>query len=113
MKFLNDYSIYIFTFFLILILYTKYNNFNKENILKYINDNIYDYKFRNDIINLTRPRVGEIVENLTNPWCGLLGYVTRINENNTFNIKLTKSLNPNNRIPKRVITKPNQDVKLC
>lgn len=105
--------IFSFLFFSMIILYIENKNFNKQNILNYINTNIYDYKFRKDIIKLAKPRVGEIVKNISKPWYGMSGYVTRINNDNTCNIKITKSLNPNkNKVPKRVITKLEQEIKL-
>ena len=111
-EYLCIYTIY-FVFFSLIIIYIENKNFNKQNILNYINNNIYDHKFRKDIINLAKPRVGEIVQNISKPWNGLVGYITRINNDNTFNIKITKSLNQfTNRIPKRVITKFEKEVKL-
>ena len=86
---------------------------NKSEILDFVDNNINDYEFRQDIVDLTRPRVGELVENISRPWFGMLGYVTRINEDESYNVKVTKTLNPEfSRVPKRVITKFSEELEL-
>ena len=50
---------------------------------------------------------------MTGPWFGMLGYVTRINEDDSYNVKVTKTLNPDfSRVPKRVITKFGEELEL-
>jgi len=86
---------------------------NKSEILDFVDNNINDYEFRQDVAELAKPRVGEVVENVSSPWYGMLGYVTRINEDYTYNVKVTKTLNPEfNRVPKRVITKFGEELEL-
>ena len=59
---------------------------NKSEILDFVDNNINDYEFRQDVVELAKPRVGEVVENVSSPWYGMLGYVTRINEDYTYNL---------------------------
>ena len=86
---------------------------NKKEILEFVNNNINDYQFRQNVAYLTKPRVGEIVENVSSPWFGMLGYITRVNEDHSYNVKVTKTLNPDvGRVPKRVITKFSEELEL-
>ena len=112
---LNYENVYLYSIIYVLLIFLFFKNkkITKQNIYKYINQNINDLKFRTDILNLSKPRVGEVVKNLTKPWYGLSGYITRINNNNSYNLKITKSLNPNiNKIPKKKIIKFEQEFKL-
>ena len=109
-------GIYVLAFisFLTIVLTSLYDRkLNKREILDFVEDNIDDYEFRQNVSDLTKPRVGEVVENLTVPWYGMLGYVTRINEDESYNVKVTKTLNPDfSRVPKRVITKFGEELEL-
>ena len=110
-----DENVYLYSiiYLLLILLFIKSKKITKQNIFNYINKNINDLKFRTDIINLSKPRVGEVVKNFTKPWYGLSGYITRVNNNNSYNLKITKSLNPNiSRIPKKKIIKFEQECKL-
>ena len=52
------------------------------------------------------PDKGDYVILRNGRWDNLLGKITRYNEDDTYNIKITKTLNPyNNDIPKRRITR--------
>ena len=53
------------------------------------------------------------MENVSSPWFGMLGYVTRINDDDSYNVKVTKTLNPDfSHVPKRVITKFGEELEL-
>lgn len=99
-----------FVSFIVIVLITLFDRkLNKKEILQFIDD----YEFRQDGADLTKPRVGEVVENVSRPWFGMLGYVTRINEDDSYNVKVTKTLNPDiSRVPKRVITKFGEELEL-
>lgn len=109
-------GIYMLAFisFVVIMLTSLFDRkLNKSDILEFVDDNINDYEFRQDVVDLTRPRVGEVVENISSPWFGMLGYVTRINEDESYNVKVTKTLNPDfSRVPKRVITKFSEELEL-
>jgi Ribonuclease G/E len=78
----------------------------KQDVYEFIDDNIDDPQFRYTVSRLTKPRVGEVVETTSSPWYGMLGYITKVNDNDTYNVKITKSMNLHaNRIPKHVIQK--------
>lgn len=109
-------GIYVLAFisFVVMMLTSLFDRkLNKKEILEFVDDNIEDYQFRQDVADLTRPRVGEVVENVSSPWFGMLGYVTRINEDESYNVKVTKTLNPDfSHVPKRVITKFGEELEL-
>ena len=43
----------------------------------------------------------------------MFGYITRMNDDNSYNIKITKTLNPfDSRFPKNVITRDCSDIVL-
>jgi hypothetical protein len=117
MNFNYEYEgVYVLAFvsFCTIVLFSLFNKrLNKDEVLEFVDEHIDDYEFRQDVSCLTNPRIGEIVENLSRPWYGTLGYVTKINDDDTYNIKVTKSLNPEySRVPKRVITKYSEEVCL-
>ena len=117
MEFNYEYEgIYVLAFvsFLTIMLTSLYDRkLNKKEILQFVDSNLDDYQFRQDVSDLTKPRVGEVVESVTGPWFGMLGYVTRINEDDSYNVKVTKTLNPDfSRVPKRVITKFGEELEL-
>ena len=103
-----------FVSFTVIVLTSLFDRkLNKKEILEFVDDNIDDYEFRQDVADLTKPRVGEVVENISSPWFGMLGYVTRINEDDSYNVKVTKTLNPDfSHVPKRVITKFGEELEL-
>jgi hypothetical protein len=87
--------------------------YSSHDALNYIYHNRFNLDFRYEIIDIFRPRVGEVVEVISKPWNGMFGYVTRMNDDNSYNIKITKTLNPfDSRFPKNVITRDCSDIVL-
>lgn len=109
-KTIEYYIFLVFLFLMIDYFLKKIFSITKNDILEHVEENIDDNIFRKKILNLIMPRVGEVVQMANSPWNGLFGYVTKIEDDN-YNIKLTKSLNPEtNRIPKRRISRPVGDI---
>lgn len=54
--------------------------------------------------------VGDMVEIVNDNWFGKCGYVTRVNDDETLNIKIPKYLNAG-KVPKGIITKNYRDIK--
>ena len=101
-----------FIFIMLSSLFSR--SYTKNDLINYINNNRNNLELRNEIMDLVSPQVGEIVEVMSNPWCGMFGYITKINDDYSYNIKITKSLNPfRSYFPKNVITKDNFDVVLA
>jgi hypothetical protein len=95
---------------LIPVLSKKYS---KHDAIKYILKHRKNYNFRDEILNIYRPQIGEIVEVITTPWDGMFGYVTRMNDEYSYNIKITRTLNPfSSYFPKNVIRKDMSEVAL-
>ena len=96
---------FILLFTVLLSLFFE-NRINQNDVFNYIDENIDDSQFRYTVSRLTKPRVGEVVETTSSPWTGMLGFITKVNEDDTYNVKITKSMNLHtNRVPKHVIRK--------
>jgi len=113
-----DLNLTILFTFLITFMVISFFNINTSNevkvndmILDYVENNITDNSFYKSIIKIVSPDKGDIVILKYGRWNNLLGKVTRYNfEDNSYNIKVTKNLNPNNNdIPKRVINRDRDD----
>ena len=109
MEFINEnmtYYTFAFIFLVSLMLTYFEKRISQKEVFNYIDENINDPQFRYTVSKMTKPRVGELVETKSSPWAGMLGYVTKVNEDDTYNVKLTKSMNLHtNRVPKHVIRK--------
>lgn len=95
---------------LIIYLIRKRNNIN---VFDLIENNRLNSSFREEVNLILSPNIGEKVEILSSPWKGLCGYVTKYNEDSTYNIKVTRTLNPfDNHIPRNVIIKKDDEIIL-
>jgi transcription antitermination factor NusG len=98
--------------YIILIIYLirKRNNIN---VFDLIESNRLNSSFREEVNLIFTPNIGEKVQILSSPWKGLCGYVTKYNEDSTYNIKVTRTLNPfDNHIPRNVIIKKDDEILL-
>lgn len=105
-------AILILLNYVILIIYLvrKRNNIN---VFDLIENNRLNSSFREEVNLILSPKIGEKVEILSSPWKGLCGYVTKYNEDSTYNIKVTRTLNPfYNHIPRNVIIKKDDEIIL-
>ena len=96
--------------YIIFYLVRKKNNIN---VFDFIENNRLSSSFREKVKLILSPNIGEKVQILSSPWKGLCGYVTKYNEDSTYNIKITRTLNPfDNHIPKNVIIKKDDEILL-
>jgi len=112
-----NYDIVFSTFialFIFIILSSVFSRpYSKRDAINYIHHNRYNSDFRYEIIDLFSPQVGEIVEVISKPWQGMFGYITRINDDNSYNVKITRTLNPfSSYLPKSVIIKDSSNIVL-
>jgi len=104
-------SVALFIFIMLSTVFSK--KYSKHDAIKYISKHRKNYNFRDEILNIYRPQIGEIVEVITTPWDGMFGYVTRMNDEYSYNIKITRTLNPfSSHFPKNVIRKDMSEVAL-
>ena len=109
----NFLYMYIFGSFLVIlgILFSllpqnKTSSMTNDQVYEYIEDNIWKNNFFQTVRKIVVPDKGDYVILRNGRWDNLLGKITRYNEDDTYNIKITKTLNPyNNDIPKRRITR--------
>ena len=98
--------------YIVLIIYLIRQR-NNSNVLSLIENNRYDMNFRQSVNSIFTPNVGEKVKILSSPWKDLHGYITKYNEDFTYNVKVTRTLNPfDSHIPKNVIIKNEDEVLL-
>jgi hypothetical protein len=84
----------------------KTKTMTNNQVYEYIEDNIWQYNFWETIHKIVVPDKGDYVILQNGRWDNLYGQITRYNEDDTYNIKITKKLNPyNNDFPKRRITR--------
>ena len=64
-------------------------------------------------LNNYRYKSFDIVQIFSKPWYGKIGYITKQNEDFSYNVKITKSLNSNKgQIPKSTINKLENEIFL-
>ncbi len=87
--------------------------YSSHDVLNYIYHNRFNSDFRYEIIDIFNPRGGEIVKVISKPWNGMFGYITRMNDDDSYNVKITRTLNPfDSYFPKNVITRTSSDIIL-
>ena len=84
----------------------------REIVYDYIKNHIDDCNFQKQIIKLLDPNIGNQVVMKNGKWQNLIGKITHINEDNTFNIKITKNLNGNVAVPTKVISRARNDFNI-
>ena len=89
-------------------------SYTKNDLINYIYNNRNNSDLRYEIMDMLSPQVGEIVEVISKPWNGMFGYITRMNDDYSYNIKITRTLNPfSSYFPKSIITKNNSDIVIA
>lgn len=93
------------------LLFSTNNRITDSEIYDYLEDNIWDNSFEKIIRKIVLPMKGDYVILQNGRWDNQVGKITRYNDyDDTYNIKITKKLNPdNNNIPKRIITRERDD----
>ena len=107
----NFLYIYLFLSFLVIfgILMAlspsnKTKSMTNEQVYEYIEQNIWRDSFFSKLYKILIPDIGDTVVLRHGRWSNLSGRITKCNSKNSYNIKLTKSLNPyHNDIPKKRI----------
>tara|TARA_X000000950_G_C13823468_1_gene622932 strand:- start:720 stop:1199 length:480 start_codon:yes stop_codon:yes gene_type:complete len=100
-----------------------YNFFFPRNNLENIDsrlcrDFITRYRYDDTFVDILKEsfylerkmNVGDMVEVLSDAWFGKCGYVTKLNDDETLNIRVPKYLN-DGKVPKNVITRNYRDLK--
>jgi len=100
---------FLFLYFIdkFVLVESKKKNLTEYEVYDYIEENIYDNIFYRNLIKLITPDKGDVVTLKDGRWGNLFGKITRYNyEDSSYNIKITKKLNPNNSdFPKRIINR--------
>jgi len=97
---------YLVIFNICSLLFMENNRITDSQIYQYLEDNIWDNSFEETIRKIVVPMKDDHVILQNGRWIDQVGKITRYNEDDTYNIKITKKLNPdNNNIPKRIITR--------
>jgi len=113
----NFLYIYLFLSFLVIfgILMAlspsnKTKSMTNEQVYEYIEQNIWRDSFFSKLYKILIPDIGDTVVLRHGRWSNLSGRITKCNSKNSYNIKLTKSLNPyHNDIPKKRIIRHRED----
>lgn len=113
----NFLYIYLFLSFLVIfgILMAlspsnKTKSMTNEQVYEYVEQNIWKESFFSKLYKILIPDIGDTVVLRHGRWSNLSGRITKCNSKNSYNIKLTKSLNPyHNDIPKKRIIRHRED----
>ena len=88
----------------------KLSKKKREQVYEYIEQNIWRDSFFSKLYKILIPDKGDTVVLRHGRWSNLSGRITKCNSKNSYNIKLTKSLNPyHNDIPKKRIIRHRED----
>lgn len=112
-SFINELNIgsILIILFIIFSFYKKLkirkNEITNNDIYYYVEQNLYQNNFSRIIQKIIAPNKGDIVHILDGRWKHLTGRITKYDSiHDTYNIKLTKTLNPyDNDLPKKKINR--------